>query len=97
MFTIPSELYNVLTMVGVLAGAIWAFAWFLSNKFNSMMSKFYDKIDSVAALILDKLEYHERHDDDRFSDIFKDISDLRIRNATADALLLRNHPSTNKH
>lgn len=93
MFTLSPEMYNLLVAVSIVAGAIWGFAWFLSNKFNAMMSKFYDKIDAVAALILDKLEYHERHDDVRFGNLGEAINDLRVRNATADALLLRNHPA----
>lgn len=35
--------------------------------------------------ILNKLEYHERHDDHRFDNIRKDIWEIRLRNAGIDA------------
>ena len=33
------------------------------------------------------MEYHERHDDERFAQIRNDISEVRIRNAAKDALM----------
>lgn len=41
----------------------------------------------VEKAIVDKLEYHERHDDDRFGQIRNDLAELRIRNASKDALM----------
>lgn len=37
--------------------------------------------------ILDKLEYHERHDDTRFSQMNNDLWTLRLRNASLDNAL----------
>lgn len=41
----------------------------------------------VEKAIAEKLEYHERHDDDRFGQIRSDLAELRIRNAAKDALM----------
>lgn len=35
--------------------------------------------------ILNKLEYHERHDDERFGQVSNDLWTLRVRNAAFDA------------
>ena len=36
----------------------------------------------VEVNILDKLEYHEKHDDSRFDDLNKEIWDVKIRLAS---------------
>lgn len=92
MFSITNDFMSLSALVFTIVGSVWGLAWWLSNKFNSLMSLFYGKIDNVGTMILEKLEYHERHDDSRFSSLGESINDLRIRNATADALLLREHP-----
>lgn len=87
MLSIPNDILALAAIISAIMGTVWTFAWWLSNKFNDMMSVFYAKIDSAATMILDKLEYHERHDDTRFSALGESINALRIRNATADALI----------
>ena len=84
MLNLPPELSLLVTVILAVAGIVWTFAWWLSNKFNSMMATFYNKIDSVGAVILDKLEYHEKHDDKRFQQVSNDIWDIRVRNAARD-------------
>lgn len=70
-------------MLGVV-GSVWSLAWWLSKQFGVMRSLVYDKIEALQKAILDKLEYHERHDDQRFTDIRKDIFTIQLRNASID-------------
>lgn len=67
--------------------AVWSLAWWLSGKFSKVEKLVYTMADKVANSILSKLEYHERHDDDRFSQIREDLSEIRVRNAAKDSLM----------
>lgn len=58
-------------------GGIWGFAWFLSRKFNNI----YDKIQETLDTMITKLEYHEQHDDKRFTQLTDGIWALRLENA----------------
>lgn len=93
MFTITSDVYYLVMISGAAVTAVWGLAMWLTKQFSTLKGQLYDKIDKSVGMILDKLEYHERHDDQRFAALGQDLTDLRIRNATADALLLRKHPS----
>ncbi len=84
MINLSAEFLQLLSTVTGVAAVVWTFAWWLSNKFNSMMSTFSDKIDKVGNMVLDKLDYHEKHDDQRFGQISNDIWDIRVRNAARD-------------
>lgn len=64
--------------------AVWSLAWWLSGKFSSVQEYLQSRIEEVEKNILNKLEYHERHDDTRFSGIHNDIWELRIHNAAQD-------------
>jgi hypothetical protein len=83
--------YEVSVIVGLIASGIFAagstlayLVWWLGKQFTITKSSFYNKLDSVAKLILDKLEYHERHDDARFESIRNDIWEMRLHNAAQD-------------
>lgn len=89
MFTISPDFYYLTVIMGTVFGTIWGLAIWLTGKFSTLKGQFYDKIDKSMGLLLDKLEYHERHDDQRFAALGRDINDLRVRNATADALMIR--------
>lgn len=85
-------------LIGVLMtiiGTVWSLAWWLSNKFTELRGLFYTQVDKVSRSILDKLEYHEKHDDQRFSNVDQrfssikdDLWDIRIRNARVDNKVL---------
>jgi len=85
MFSIPMDTLAFLGIVVSIAGTVWTFAMWLSSKLNAILETFYQKIDSVGTMILEKLEYHQRHDDERFNAIHGDLSDIRISNAARDA------------
>lgn len=74
------------TYFGFLASvitAVWTLAFWLNGHFNSIRREITD----MGKDIISKLEYHERHDDQRFSQIRDDIWDIRVRNAAADGVL----------
>lgn len=73
----------ILTIVSTVA----TLTWWLSGQFSALRHLFYERIELTSRTIIDKLEYHERHDDDRFSQIRSDLSEIRIRNAAKDALM----------
>lgn len=61
-------------VVGLVVSAVWILAW----QINNVKSKMYDKMDEVKTSILNKLEYHERHDDQRFAQINNDLWSVRL-------------------
>ena len=72
---LPTEWIPVVTIVVGLISSTWYLAWWFSGKFTAMNKLVYEQIEKV----LNKLEYHEKHDDKRFSDIRDDIWDIRVR------------------
>jgi len=69
--------------VGVfVGGTVWALAWWLSGQFLEIRSFVYQQMSRVEVNILDKLEYHEKHDDSRFEDLNKELWDVKIRLAS---------------
>lgn len=80
---------TIIAIVGLFCtifAAVWSLAWWLNGHFNNIRKDVY----ALGKEILDKLEYHERHDDQRFSQIRDDIWDIRVRNAAADGILSPN-------
>lgn len=67
--------------------AVWSLAWWLSGQFSAIRNLVYSTAEKMSERILNKLEYHEKHDDDRFSQIREDLSEIRIRNAAKDTLM----------
>lgn len=82
----PEWLFPVVTITGAILGFVWSMAWWLSRQFSNMRNLVYDKIEKLQVAILDKLEYHERHDDQRFQAIQNDLWAIRIRNAARDGI-----------
>lgn len=91
----------VLTVVGILLSAGWVSQSWLNRKFAEASLQFNVKIDKLESLVVGKLDYHEKHDDDRFSELRKlgeirfnelknDVWDIRIRNASKDGHILPN-------
>lgn len=74
-------------LIGVMitvAGSVWSLAWWLGGHFE----KIRKEIMALGKELIEKLEYHERHDDVRFSQVQEALTDIRIRNAASDALLV---------
>lgn len=69
--------------------------WWLAKQFNEVRKLIHAKTEQLERFILDKLEYHERHDDSRFNDVSKrleavrdDLWEIRVSNAAKDNLLI---------
>lgn len=82
------EQYSYIGLLITITGSVWSLAWWLSNQFTKIRGSMYTGIKELEKTILEKLEYHERHDDGRFSQIQEALTDIRIRNAASDALLV---------
>lgn len=67
-------------MVLASVGGVWSLAWWFARQFTRVENIIYETKDAI----LDKLEYHEKHDDSRFAEVRKDIWEIRIRNARLD-------------
>lgn len=52
--------------------------WVFRGWFSSQFGKIYEKMNDVQKNILDKLEYHERHDDARFADVQNQMWQVRF-------------------
>lgn len=72
--------WGIMSLIAAIGGSVWSLAWWLNGHFNNLRKDF----TSLAKEIVEKLEYHERHDDQRFSQIRDDIWDIRVRNAAFD-------------
>lgn len=70
-------------IVGCVFWSLWA-AWWLSKQFSTQRTYFFSKLEKVEENIISKLEYHERHDDQRFASITNDILTIKVRNAIRD-------------
>ena len=79
-----------------VVGAIWSLAWWLSGQFSAIRHLVYDRVDKTSQSILDKIEYHEQHDDKRFASITNDLWEIRVRNASKDGRPIPAHGSHGK-
>lgn len=66
---------NAIGMIIATAGSVWSLAWWLNGHFNNIRKDF----TAIGKEIISKLEYHERHDDVRFSQINDSVWDIRVR------------------
>lgn len=73
-----------LSIMGSLITIGWVTALWLSKKFTEVHDNIGEKVLQLEKNIISKLEYHERHDDDRFSQVDKSIWEIRVRNAARD-------------
>jgi len=87
----PSVLFQVIGLFLTIFAAIWSLAWWLSGQFTGIRNLLYTQIDKLNNTFAEKLDYHEKHDDQRFNSISKDIGsvrddvwEIRVRNAAND-------------
>lgn len=66
--------------LSALVGAVWSLGLLIAKQFTVIKKSLYDVKDQI----IDKLEYHEKHDDSRFEAVRKDIWEIRLRNAALD-------------
>jgi hypothetical protein len=84
--------WGILTLVTAIAGSVWSLAWWLNGHFNNLRRDFL----LLSKEIVSKLEYHERHDDTRFSQIRDsilqvrdDVWSIRVQDAARDGKLIK--------
>jgi hypothetical protein len=61
--------------------AVWGHAIWLSNRFAGISKEMDQRFEKVFSAINSKLEYHERHDDQRFGEISNGLWEIRLQNA----------------
>lgn len=91
----------VLSFVVFLAsiiGVVWGHSLWLQKQFNSLKDLIYSKVGNLEDNLLSKLEYHEKHDDKRFLDLYNRLWEIRLRNAAIQGINLDNKisPDENK-
>lgn len=70
----------------LIAGIAWIY-----NQFGNIRNLVYTKINEVLDKISEKMEYHERHDDKRFSELKDDLWTIKMRNAAKDGYVQRSN------
>lgn len=76
--------WGFLGVMLTVASSVWAMSAWLNGHFNLIRKE----ITGLGKDILDKLEYHERHDDSRFAQVQDAVTNLRVNAAASDALLV---------
>jgi len=56
----------------------------MASQFTGVRKLIHQEIGRVEANVLQKLEYHEQHDDQRFNTVNNNLWEIRIRNASKD-------------
>jgi hypothetical protein len=81
--------FLIISITSTTLGTAFWLSWWLSKQFVSTKQLVYERADSLKKFFMEKIEYHEKHDDSRFQEIRNDIWDIRIRNAARDGLIVR--------
>lgn len=79
---------SAITLFAAFLGILWSATTWISRQFATQTSLVYDKFDQLQKFIVEKIEYHERHDDVRFDAVTKDLWELRMRNAVYDGKVM---------
>lgn len=96
----PSDYVNVIGLLGTAISSaivVATGAWWLSGQFSKVRHLVDDKINRLEDNIIKKIEYHEQHDDSRFSQMRSDIWQIRLENAARDGkvtVATRDEPNT---
>lgn len=70
--------------------------WWLSRQFDNVKNRVDKKVEEVKIYFSEKLDYHEKHDDARFSDLKNDVWMIRLRNAAKEGVLEMNEEKRTK-
>lgn len=79
----------IATIVGIIiavVGAAFAQSQRIDRQFSNTREFVSKRVDDVKEYFTQKLDYHERHDDQRFANINDNIWSLRVDHATQTAL-----------
>ena len=75
---------NAIYAVLIILTSIFALGWRLNNQFRDVRALVYSQGEKIKEFFMNKLDYHERHDDERFDKISNDLWLIRLRNAAKD-------------
>lgn len=75
---------SVIGSFGAVAMLFWTSSQWLSKQFSATRHLIDEKIEKLEQNILEKLEYHEKHDDQRFESLQNRVWDIQVRNASKD-------------
>lgn len=79
-----NDIMTIVSLIFTILGAVSGLAWFIFSQFSAVKKLVYDKFEDLQKTFITKLEYHERHDDQRFNAIQNDLWSIRVRNAAVD-------------
>jgi hypothetical protein len=75
------NLIPVIAISVTIISAVWGHALWLSGQFKGVYKAIDQKFDKILDSLSEKLEYHERHDDQRFGHISDSIWEVRLQQA----------------
>lgn len=75
---------TALSIIGATITAVGTLTWWLSGQFTGVRRLVHERIEHTQKVIEDKLDYHEKHDDQRFSQMNNDLWAIKVRNAAID-------------
>ena len=87
------QMDNVNLILGVIGTGmgllltIWRFAIWIQNQFSSLKDQIHKSVSDLEAKVLNKLEYHEKHDDRRFSEVHNEIWEIKVLNAAKQGMI----------
>jgi hypothetical protein len=94
MFGVSTEVFNFLSTIAAVilsvGSGVSVISWWLSGQFAKTRNLIDEKIARLEGNLIHKFEYHERHDDQRFTEVKNDIWELRLENAA------REHQRSNR-
>jgi hypothetical protein len=80
----------------VIISTIIGATWWLSNQFSILRKLMYTLTDETKRELISKIEYHERHDDQRFKSLTDDMWTIKVRNAVRDREIAEERVTHNK-
>jgi len=97
---------GIIVALAAFIGVVFTSALWLSKQFSAVRNLVYDKTEQLKEFIIEKIEYHEKHDDQRFSQLNKDMQAnnlavsndiwaIKLRNATIDGRVVGSAISNN--
>lgn len=92
MIDTNDSVVNTIINLGTVAGAAGTVVFGFFKLISSQISRLSEKMDEGNKELMKQLNYHEQHDDKRFSDIFNELWTIKVRNAVKDGNIPRYDP-----
>ena len=75
------NLLALIVPIIAIVGSVGTLAGWMAKKFSSMERLVFDRSENTQKMLIDKLEYHERHDDKRFELVTTGLWEIRLNQA----------------